>query len=228
VLWFDAEHAGTDANGRAPPTFSAAGEAGAQRVDRGFAWAGPPDVWASDSGCPAHLCTCDCKQPPTNDLSLTQLHLDCGCCAVTDETLGFGQPCTAVKVRPPGSWIRSRPYSVCSSPLRSGSFQLLVKLYPGGRVSGHLGTLQVGQFAWFAKTRTKPMAEGVRRAGLIACVYPRATATPQWCLLRTGDLCFHAGECFCIFRVIIVQIVCAAAQIRRGNFRLHPHCEGTS
>lgn len=85
-----------------------------------------------------------------------------------EETLGFGQPSTAVKVRPPGSWLRSRPYSVCSSPSRAGSFQLLVKLYRGGRVSGHLNTLQIGQAAWFAKTRTKPMAEGVRKAGLIA------------------------------------------------------------
>jgi len=85
-----------------------------------------------------------------------------------EETLGFGQPGTAVKVRPPGSWLRSRPYSVCSSPSRTGSFQLLIKLYPGGRVSGHLNTLQIGQPAWFAKTRTKPVAEGVRKAGLIA------------------------------------------------------------
>lgn len=90
--------------------------------------------------------------------------------AMAEETLGFGQPCTAVKVRAPGSWIRSRPYSVCSSPSRAGSFQLLVKLYPGGRVSGHLNTLEVGQSAWFAKTRTKSMADGVRRAGLIASV----------------------------------------------------------
>lgn len=85
-----------------------------------------------------------------------------------EDTLGFGQPGTAVKVRPPGSWLRSRPYSICSSPSRAGSFQLLVKLYPGGRVSGHLNTLQTGQAAWFAKTRTKPMADCVRKAGLIA------------------------------------------------------------
>jgi NAD(P)H-flavin reductase len=84
------------------------------------------------------------------------------------DALGFGQPNTAVKVRPPGAWLRSRPYSISSGPECRGSFQLLVKLYPGGRVSGHLGSLRVGESAWFARTRTKPMAEGVRRAGLIA------------------------------------------------------------
>ena len=85
-----------------------------------------------------------------------------------DEILGFGQPSTAVKVRAPGAWVRSRPYSISSGPALQGSFQLLIKLYPGGRVSGHLGSLAVGQSGWFAKTRSKPLAEGVRKAGLIA------------------------------------------------------------
>ena len=85
-----------------------------------------------------------------------------------DAVLGFGQPNTAVKARPPGSWVRSRPYSICSDPGRPGSFDLLVKLYPGGRVCGHLGRLQVGESAWLARTRSKPMAADVSRAGLIA------------------------------------------------------------
>ena len=47
-------------------------------------------------------------------------------------------------------------------------FQIQVKLYRGGAVCGHLGALHIGEAAWFAKTRSKPMAQGVKRVGLIA------------------------------------------------------------
>eukprot|EP00928_Gymnodinium_smaydae_P065719 TRINITY_DN48815_c0_g1_i1.p1 TRINITY_DN48815_c0_g1~~TRINITY_DN48815_c0_g1_i1.p1 ORF type:complete len:303 (-),score=42.59 TRINITY_DN48815_c0_g1_i1:467-1375(-) len=52
-----------------------------------------------------------------------------------------------VKVKPPGLLSKARSYSPTSDVTRKGSFDLVVKMYPGGRVSGYLGGLKIGETA---------------------------------------------------------------------------------
>ena len=54
-----------------------------------------------------------------------------------------------VQVRPPGH-VKARSYSPTSPGTRVGSFDIVVKEYPGGRVSGFLAQLQVGDVAEIA------------------------------------------------------------------------------
>jgi len=73
-----------------------------------------------------------------------------------DEILGFGQPSTNVKISPTGG-AKGHTYSICSDPSMRGAFQIGFKVYPGGRVSGHLAGLRAGQQVFASRTLTKPM-----------------------------------------------------------------------
>lgn len=52
-----------------------------------------------------------------------------------------------VKVKPPGLLSKARSYSPTSPVDRKGSFDLVVKMYPGGTASGHLDSLSIGDEA---------------------------------------------------------------------------------
>lgn len=84
------------------------------------------------------------------------------------EPLGFGQPGTNVKISPSG--CTSRTYSICSDPEMTGQFQIAVKVYPQGRVSGHLAGLSPGDHARVSRTLTRPVPHFVEgwSIGLIA------------------------------------------------------------
>lgn len=81
-----------------------------------------------------------------------------------EATLGLEQPYTHVKVNAPK---RTRTYSLTSAGDLKGSFHITVKVYRGGRGSGYLDALAVGDWAEFAKTRTKKMRQ-FARVGMIA------------------------------------------------------------
>jgi NAD(P)H-flavin reductase len=61
-----------------------------------------------------------------------------------DNTLGFGQPETHIKIKRPNSFIRSKTYSISSSKEAKGSFEITVKVYKNGNVSKYLGDLKEG------------------------------------------------------------------------------------
>jgi len=84
-----------------------------------------------------------------------------------DAHLGVTSPTTHIKVRGPDSSMRGRTYSLTSRKQQKGSFEICVKIYPQGWVSGYLSELEVGEMAYITQTRTKTLSPR-RKVGLIA------------------------------------------------------------
>jgi len=84
-----------------------------------------------------------------------------------DVHLGVSSPTTHMKVRGPDSSMRGRTYSLTSRKQQKGNFEICVKIYPHGWVSGYLSELEVGEVAYITQTRTKNLKPR-RKVGLIA------------------------------------------------------------
>lgn len=84
--------------------------------------------------------------------------------------LGF-RPGLAEHVKVYVPWTRkAKSYSPTSPPERVGSFDLIVKIYPGGRYSQYLSTLLVGDTALMSGPFPHPRVPYLRRTARVLCI----------------------------------------------------------